>query len=93
MPVDHAYDVALVANTINDESRYGCHNRKPYAKHYWAPQRIFHSDGSFDVISVRVPSVMSRDCRSFYLWDTDTMCAGCTVKRDVEYAERMKGMK
>lgn len=91
MPADDAYDVVHHLTIGGD--KYGCHSRKPYAKHYWAPQRIFHSDGSFEVISVRVPHTNSRDCRSFALWDVDPMCIGCTTTRDTDYRDRMLRMR
>ena len=89
MPADTDYDKVHPLTIGGD--KYGCHSRKPFARHYWAPQRVFNPDGSFEIISVRVPFVMSRDCRSFYLWDT-AKCAGCNVPKDEAYAERMKGM-
>ena len=90
MPVDSQY--GEVHPLTAGGSLYGCHSKPRTAKHYWAPQRIVCCDGSFDVISGRVPVATSKACRSFYLWDTDAMCAGCTTEKDIEYAERMKGM-
>lgn len=61
--------------------RYGCWNRPDkFAPHYWAPQRRFFPDGSFDVVSVRVPFRMSHECRSDGingLGREDGACAGC----------------
>jgi hypothetical protein len=90
MPADTQYDVVHHL-TIGGE-RYGCHSRGAMAKHYWAPHRVFMPDGSFRTVPVRVPVATSKACRSFYLWDADPKCAGCTAAKDHEYAERMKGM-
>ena len=91
MVADSRYDE--VHEKTKDTPHYGCWNRAPYRKSYWAPQRIYNPDGSFEVISVRIPDNMSKNCRGFYLWHTDPKCAGCTVDRDYAYEERMRGME
>ena len=58
--------------------------RKPF---YWAPQRITFPDGSFEVRSVRVPDVMSKECRNYYLWDSKE-CAGCPYPKDTAYRDQ-----
>jgi hypothetical protein len=68
---------------------YGCSNRPEFSKGYFAPDRRYKPDGTFYVVQTRIPHVMSTDCRSFYLWDTDPRCAVCTVKKDIEYRDRM----
>ena len=63
------------------EHRYGCWNRPDrFKKSYWAPHRRTFPDGSFELVSVRVPFVMSHDCR----YDgkngkagDDPYCEGC----------------
>lgn len=74
-------------STIKDDSfRYGCHGRPAKFKpHYWAIQRRFFSDGSFDLISVRVPFRMSHECRSDGingLGKPDQGCLGCPRLED-----------
>lgn len=79
MPV---IDHPIHPSTVKDDSfRYGCHTRpakfKPF---YWAPQRRYFPDGSFDMVSVRVPFRMSHDCHSDGengLGREDTGCSGC----------------
>ena len=51
--------------------------------------RITFPDGSFKIIAVRVPDVMSQECRNFYLWDAPE-CAGCEFPKDIEYQKRME---
>lgn len=57
-------------------AKYGCHNRRQFSKGYWAPQRRFYPDGSFEVVSVRIPHAMSKECR----YDkslADSKCKDC----------------
>jgi hypothetical protein len=93
MPADDQYDVVHPINVAKEH--YGCYNvdRPRNKRYYWAVQRYFMPDGSFDLVSVRVPVHTSRDCRSFYLWDTDARCIGCTVTKDIKYRDRMMGIK
>lgn len=49
-----------------------------------------HSDRTD--LRFKKPHRMSMLCRSFYLWDEDQACAGCTQPRDTAYAEEMKGL-
>jgi len=66
---------------IKENHRYGCWNRPDrFKKSYWAPHRRIFPDGSFELVSVRVPFVMSHDCR----YDgkngkagDDPYCEGC----------------
>lgn len=58
-------------------------------KSYWARERRYFPDGSFEMMAVRVPDVMSKECRNFYLWDAPE-CAGCEFPRDIEYQKRME---
>jgi hypothetical protein len=92
MPTDDQYDVVHPMNVAKE--RYGCYNvsRPKNKRYYWAVQRNFMPDGSFDLVSVRIPVHTSRECRSFYLWETDVGCAGCTVPKDIAYRDRMQGM-
>lgn len=71
--------------------RYGCWNRPDKRKaSYWAPQRRSFPDGSFDVISVRIPFTMSHDCR----FDgknghagEDPGCEGCRHYKQSDYVK------
>lgn len=89
MPADDAY--AVVHEKTVGKDRYEACMVKVRKPHYWAPERRYFPDGSFEMMAVRVPDTMSKDCRNYYLWDTPA-CAGCTYPKDVAYAERMKGM-
>ena len=91
MPADDAFSV--VHEKTKDTPRYEACQKKVRKPHYWAPQRIYNPDGSFEVISVRIPDNMSKNCRNYYLWHTDPKCAGCTVERDYAYEERMRSME
>lgn len=90
MPADHAYD-AVHELTVGGE-KYGCNNDKPRLRGYWAVGRRYFPDGSFELVSVRVPDHMSKGCR-YDLADTDPKCAGCPREKDTAYLERMRGMK
>ena len=78
---------------IDDSTPYGCHSRKGLEKGYFAPDRRYKPDGTFYVIQVRIPHAMSTACRSFYLWDKDPRCAGCTAEKDIEYRNKMENLK
>lgn len=92
MATDPQYDVVKPAN--QEKAHYGCYNRttNPKKRYYWATERNFFPDGSYDLVSVRVPVHTSTKCRSFYLWGTDPRCVGCTADKDTEYRDRMKGL-
>ena len=90
MPADAQYDV--VHERTKGGDKYAACQIKVRKNSYWAPHRRDFPDGSFDIVSVRVPDTMSRGCRNFFLWDTDPKCQGCEQPKDTEYAERMKGM-
>lgn len=91
MATDPQYDKVLPANKAGD--KHGCYNRQIDVRKqfYWATNRNYFPDGSFDLVSVRIPVRASTKCRSFYLWDTDPMCAGCSTPKDVDYQQRMVG--
>ena len=77
---------------ISLDKPYGCHSRKGFATHYSAPNRKYREDGSFSLTRKKIKHVMSKQCRSFYLWDTDPRCSGCTADKDVEYRDRMTAL-
>lgn len=93
MAADPQYDEVLPANKSG--ATYGCHNRKiaTIRRFYWATNRNYFSDGSYDLVSVRVPVTSSTKCRNFYMWDTDPMCAGCTTPKDTTFKRRMEDHK
>ena len=43
---------------------------------YWAPDRIYFPDGSFESTSVRVPDTSSTTCR-YDMSEIDSRCTGC----------------
>ena len=92
MATDPQYSKVLPGNKAGD--RYGCYNRRAdnRKRFYWATSRNSFPDGSFDLVSIRIPVRTSTKCRNFYLWDSDPMCAGCTTARDVDYQQRMTGV-
>lgn len=75
---------------IDIDKPYGCHSRTGLANGYYAPDRVYRADGkTWDNVKVFIKNAMSTSCRSFYLWDTDPRCAGCTADKDIEYRDRM----
>lgn len=90
MPSDTAFDVVHPL-TVGGE-RYGCNNDRPRQRGYWAVNRRHFPDGSFDLVSVRVPDNGSVLCR-YDMRDGDPKCAGCPNHSDDEYLWRMKGVK
>jgi len=79
---------------VDSTFRYGCNStRNPKTAYgYYAPDRRYRPDGTFYVVQTFIPHVMSNQCRTFYLWNTDPACADCKRERDTEYADRMKGL-
>lgn len=77
---------------ITSSFRYGCYNRTGLAAGYFAPDRRYKPDGTFYIVQTRIPHAMSKECRSFSLWDTDPACAGCTAPKDFEYRDRMTAL-
>lgn len=77
---------------IAEDTPYGCHSRTGFGAGYFAPDRRYKPDGTYYQILTRIPHTMSTRCRSFYLWDTDPRCKGCTADKDVEYADKMKAL-
>ena len=72
---------------------YGCHNRpSKFKPHYWAPERRVFPDGSFEVMSVRVPHSLSHNCR-FDLSLADPACKGCDHRGEgLAYTERVQAL-
>lgn len=78
---------------ITADKPYLCNSRDGFSKGYYAPDRVYRPDGTFHLIQVWIPFAMSTACRNFYIWDTDPRCGGCTSDKDIEYANKMIGMK
>lgn len=75
--------------------RYGCNsvnNPNRSMTGYYAPERKWYGE-KFETIIKFIPFRMSKPCRNFYLWDVDPACADCATLRDVEYADKMKGLE
>lgn len=89
MSVDPRYQEVHTLTVGKD--RYEACMAKERKAFYWAPHRRYFPDGSFEMMSVRVPDTMSKPCRNLYLWDTPA-CAGCEYPKDVEYKRRMEGI-
>jgi hypothetical protein len=56
--------------------RYDACQAKVRKPNYWAPQRRYFPDGSFEITSVRVPDPSSKTCR-YDMSLTDSKCEGC----------------
>ena len=91
MPVeDHEVHESV---KIAADKPYGCHSRESFDLSYYAPDRVYRANGTFYVVQTPIIHKMSSLCRNFYLWDTDPRCAGCTSGKDIEYADKMRGLK
>lgn len=66
---------------ITSDFRYGCHNHKPYAKGYYAPDREYRPDGTYYLRLVFIPHTMSARCK-YDLNKNDSACKGCRHKTD-----------
>lgn len=69
---------------------YGCHNRGEFAAGYWAPDREYREDGTWQDAQRFIPHTMSKGCR----YDkslTDSKCAGCKRRgQGEEYVEEIR---
>lgn len=77
---------------IKADKPYGCHSRREFlvgVDGYYAPQRKYKEDGTFEMGLEWIPFANSTKCRSFALWNTDARCAGCSTPKDVEYRDAM----
>ena len=77
---------------INENTPYGCNGRSGFSKGYWVQEREYRRDGTYVMRDHFIPHRLSADCRSFYLWNIDPRCSGCTTKKDKEYARIMSGL-
>ena len=90
MAVDTQYQV--VHEKTVGKSTYEACQKKERKPNYWATHRRYFPDGSYEFVSVRVPDVMSKKCRNFYLWESKE-CSGCEYPKDKEYEQRMRSME
>ena len=58
------------------KERNGCHNRKPYATGYFAPDRVYKDDGTYQTMLCRLPFKNSALC-NYDLWHSDWGCLDC----------------
>ena len=72
--------------------KYGCNSSNERADGYYAPDRVYKPDGTFYIVQAYIKNAMSKKCRSFYLWSSDTGCADCQREKDTEYANRMASL-
>lgn len=55
---------------------YGCHNREPFSPGYYAPDRKYREDGTWENVQAFIPHRMSTECR----YDQEAAperCSGC----------------
>ena len=91
MPVlDHEVHAAVIKT---GDARYGCWNRPDkFKRSYWAVDRRFYPDGSFDLVSVRVPYTLSHECRydgKGGLSGDDPSCEGCRHYKASDYVKHI----
>lgn len=84
MPVE---DHAIHPSTQKGEDfRYGCWNRPDEFKDsYWAAERRYFPDGSFEPVSVSVPFRMTHKCRHdgvAAMGIDDPACEGCRLYKE-----------
>ena len=95
MPSDDQFDE--VHEKTKDKGQYGCFNRPEITGGYWAKDgyRMEQHDGQMYGVQKWkwVEHVMSKQCRNYYLWETDPKCVGCTTPKDIAYQKRMESMK
>lgn len=91
MPADPRYDV--VHELTKGTEKYGCDNRQPFSHGYYAQDRQYNDDGTYQVVQTFIPHKMSTECHNFYLWNTDPKCAGCRAPKSYQYAKRMQAIK
>lgn len=56
--------------------RPGCFNHKPYSPGYFAPDRIYRDDGTWESVQVFIPHRLSTECR-FDQAMAGERCEGC----------------
>ena len=58
------------------DAKYGCYDRKPYEEGYYAPDRIYKEDKTFEIVQTYIPHNLSRSC-NFDMSHTDLGCKDC----------------
>lgn len=74
-----------------DGQKNGCYNHPPYAAGYWAPDRRYFPDGSFEAICTFIPHTMSTECRFDQVIEP-ARCEGC-IHEGSQYVKTMSEMK
>lgn len=54
---------------------HGCHNRPPFKPGYYAPDRTYNPDGTFEARLVWIPGPTSNECHNDHVGDAG--CIGC----------------
>lgn len=80
---------------ISADKPYGCKNRPDLSGGHWVKERLYRPGefGKYELVDRFITFNMTPLCRSFYLWDTDPRCIGCSASKDIEYRDKMKGLK
>ncbi len=86
--------MAVLEHAVHEKTReaagavWGCHNRPDFKPGYWAPDRRYLPDGTFEVILVWVPHFGARECRNDISL-SDSKCDGCTYRGTGEAYSKM----
>lgn len=75
MPVPESESSPVTVRKASD--LYSCHNGPRNARGYYAPQRVYHADGTFHMDLVFIWHTMSRECR-YDMSLSDSRCEDCT---------------
>jgi hypothetical protein len=65
---------------VSKDYKYGCNNRRAMSKHYFAPNRRYYADGTYQLGQTKIVHAMSTDCR-YDLSSNDNACRGCKHKK------------
>ena len=65
---------------IEANKPYGCKNHVT-SKGYYAPDRVYRPDGTFYIVQVFIPHVMTTSCK-YDLAEQDPRCTGCKWESD-----------
>jgi len=76
MPVE---DKPVLKQNIQP-THYGCHNRPEFSSGYWAPDRIYRADGTFESTLVWIEHALTTECVTGRI-DNQPLCSGCLRKK------------
>lgn len=74
--------MAVLDHAVHDKTReasgavWGCHSRPDFKTGYWAPDRRYREDGTFEVIQTWVPHFGALECRNDFSL-SNSKCDGC----------------